>query len=372
MDWKFKKQLTSLKRTSIKTIYESILLLDMRVNAIRTDLELKNGIAPLTVPIPKVEKADKIEKIIVAVKRHDPRYENSMSIDYQYHFHPLCNIANVVFFDIGKFTKIGKRKMNAEFLEVIKKEDPDLVFSCIFKDELFPKTIREISENSRTITCNWFADDHWRFDYFGRYYAPHFNFCVTVDELSLDKYRRLGYENILMSQWGANTELYHKIDGIKQDIGATFVGQNYSNRKELFDKLQKNKIEIQRFGAGWDSEWVSFEKMIEIYNRSKINLNFSNSALGPTKQIKSRIFDIPACGGFLLTEYAPGLEKYYKIGKEIEVFEGINDAVEKINYYLNNEEERRKITERGYQRTIKEHLYEDRYKKLFKEILTKI
>jgi spore maturation protein CgeB len=91
--------------------------------------------------------------------------------------------------------------------------------------------------------------------------------------------------------------------------------------------------------------------------------------MGPTKQVKARVFDIPACRGFLLTEDAPGLDQYYRIGKEIEAFTTIDEAVEKIGYYLDDEEARRSIAEAGYRRTLSEHTYQSRFKRLFEDML---
>jgi len=362
-------RLALLKRAGIKFVYESMVKASMAMGAARTGFDLSTGNRPLSAPVPKVEKADRIRKVVLAVRKTDNRY-GSMGLDYHYFYGPLCDVADVKLFDTSSFSRIGMRRMNEEFLHVVEKEDPDLVLSCVVKDELYPKTIRHISEDSRAITCNWFADDHWRFDNLGRHYAPHFNFCVTVDEVSLEKYKRLGYGNILLSQWGANTALYRKRQ-VGEEIDVSFVGQNYANRHGLLSRLNKIGIDIQCFGAGWENGWVSFDKMIEIYNRSKVNLNFSTSALGPTKQTKARVFDIPACGGFLLTEHSPDLSRYYRAGKEIETFEDIDEAVEKIAYYLDDEEERKRIAERGYQRTLKEHTYQDRFKDVFKEILEK-
>ena len=368
MDKEVEIRLNLLKRAATKLAYESLLNANIAINTLRTDYDIRANARPLSVPVPKVKKAHKIEKILLAVRKLDLRY-GSIGLDYKYFYEPLCDIADVTVFDLSSFATVGRKKMNEQFLDAVKKQDPDLVFSCICHEELFPGTIRDVSENSRTITCNWFADDHWRLEYYGRFYALCFNFCVTVDSNAVARYKALGYENILMSQWAANTALYHRLEGMQQDMGVTFVGQDYANRSELYDKLMKKKVDVQFFGDGWRNGRVSLERMIEIYNRSRINLNFSGSALNIAKQVKARVFDIPACGGFLLTEHSPTLENYYEIGKEIESFKTIDEAVDKIIYYLDNEDERKKIAERGYRRTMKDHLYQNRFKEIFKQIL---
>ena len=51
-------------------------------------------------------------------------------------------------------------------------------------------------------------------------------------------------------------------------------------------------------------------------------------------------------------------------GHEIVLFKNKNDLLSKINYYLNNDQERLRICNNGFKRLVKEHTYEHRVKKL--------
>jgi len=53
------------------------------------------------------------------------------------------------------------------------------------------------------------------------------------------------------------------------------------------------------------------------------------------------------------------------VGKEVETYDSIDECIDKIKYYLLNEEEREKIAKAGQVRTLKEHTYEKRIEKLF-------
>jgi spore maturation protein CgeB len=66
----------------------------------------------------------------------------------------------------------------------------------------------------------------------------------------------------------------------------------------------------------------------------------------------------------LLTNYTPGLEKLFDIGKEIVVYTSIEDLDNKVKYYLENENERNMIAESGHQRVKRDHTYFQRSKKL--------
>lgn len=60
----------------------------------------------------------------------------------------------------------------------------------------------------------------------------------------------------------------------------------------------------------------------------------------------NRVGKVLTAGGFLLYQYAPGMELFLKDGAEY--FSSIQEANEKIEYYLAHDKEREDIAERGY------------------------
>ena len=121
-------------------------------------------------------------------------------------------------------------------------------------------------------------------------------------------------------------------------------------------------IEVACFGHGWPAGPVAADKIPEIMRDSVISLNFANSK--GVNQIKARTFEVPGAGGFLLTEQAPGLDKWYTPGKEIEVFSNLEELRDKIRHYLSMPEQRDEIAARGFERTRSEHTYEARLKEI--------
>jgi len=104
---------------------------------------------------------------------------------------------------------------------------------------------------------------------------------------------------------------------------------------------------------------------------SFISLNFGDSGvtmnglrLSRSRQIKARIFEVPGCGGFLMTQPADDLERYYTPGSEIETFDDPDELARKIGHYLAHPEERDRIALAGYARTRAEHTYEIRFSQL--------
>jgi hypothetical protein len=109
--------------------------------------------------------------------------------------------------------------------------------------------------------------------------------------------------------------------------------------------------------------------MLDIYGTSKINLNFSKTVKEhERRQIKGRVFQVCLAGGFLLTEYAPGIEKYFELGREIVCFDSPREMVDHARYYLTHEAERRAIARAGWERAKEEYSSSRMVARVFDEI----
>lgn len=96
-----------------------------------------------------------------------------------------------------------------------------------------------------------------------------------------------------------------------------------------------------------------------IYRDAAININIFNVQCVDSPIL--RLFDILACGGFLLTEYRPFLESLFCIGEELDVFRTPAELRDKIGFYLARPECRHKIAHAGQERIMREHRYRNRF-----------
>jgi len=361
--------------------------------------------------------------LYVAMKYDYGKLEQGYSFEHYNFYHSLLHMGHdIIYFDfMTLMQKYGRKRMNRLLLEAVRAKKPGLLFCVLFTNELDQNVIREISESTDIVTLNWFCDDHWRFDSFSRYWAPCFDSVVTTAKSALPKYEKLGYRNVIKSQWACNHFLYRKLD-LPLEYDVTFVGQPYGNRREILQALRDAGINVQMWGSGWESGRLSQENMICIFNQSRINLNLPKAStpistpeararnvarrllscslnivpfgsqlktMGkrwlsairhPTSavktadlskypdQIKARNFEIPGCGGFLLTGLAEDLGNYYEVGKEIVCFEDVDSLIEKLHYYLRHGDERAAIAQAGYQRTLSEHTYVHRFTQIFQRL----
>lgn len=347
-------------------------------NQLRVDAEIALSLKPMKAPVPSVEKAGSIRKVLFVSRKFDYFGDNELCYHYKNFLRPLGELAQVKHFDpVENFRKHGRRAMNRMLLETVRREDPDLIFFYVDIYLIFDNigmsrfersVLKELAEKSRSITFNWFGDDESTFASFARYYAPRFNFCSTTQGAALRKHERLGYSNMLLSQWAVDERIYPKHD-LKKDIDVSFVGQCISDRKSIVRQLEGRGIRVKCFGDGWQQGHVSHEEMVKIFNRSKISLGLSKCARGTLTHVKSRTFEVPACGTFFLVEDTPELGRYYSPGKEVAVFKNSDELAEKITYYLEHEKEREEIAQAGYARTMKDHTYKARFKEIFDEII---
>jgi len=344
-------------------------------------------------------------KILYVSKKYDyGKPELGLSYEYQHFYQGLLKMDGgsheILFFPVDDM-KLKGLDLDKEFSRFAFEERPQFIlFSA---GGISRELIRKASESKDIVTALDTADDHWMFYTINRYIAFDFNWVLTTDPLAIKKYHKIGYKNVIFTPQGCNPDFFKPLN-LPKIYDVSFVGRPHGIRKKMINKLRRKGIKVACFGEGWPSGHISYNDFVKVISQSKINLNFSQSsgiwwkqlallfvhrkdrkirlntprqffdnlqAFWPSltaPQIKGRLFEIPCCGGFELTSYTLGLEGLYEIGKEIECFRNFKELVQKIRYYLEHEEEREAIAKAGYERTLRDHTWEKRFKSVFKKI----
>jgi spore maturation protein CgeB len=112
-----------------------------------------------------------------------------------------------------------------------------------------------------------------------------------------------------------------------------------------------------------------YSELPSVYRGSVINVNATSFQM-PTA-VNQRVFDVPACGGFLLTDHQEDMDRFFEPGRESVCYETPEEAVELAAYYRKNETERLKIAHAARERTLAEHTYEARMSALVRSIRKK-
>lgn len=97
----------------------------------------------------------------------------------------------------------------------------------------------------------------------------------------------------------------------------------------------------------------TLKEMPFVFRQSKINLNITMRSI--QTGIPQRIWDVLACGGFLITNDQPEVHEFFKVGEQLETYRTKEELIEKINYYMLHEEERERIAKAGYEEVASKH-----------------
>lgn len=262
--------------------------------------------------------------------------------------------------------QLGRAAMNQRLLETVENGNYDCLFYVPFTGEVDPDVLRAISARGDIVTIAWGCDDHWRFENFSRTLAPSMNWWVTTAKSAVPKFHAMGYANVIKSQWAVEPTVYYPLD-VPRDMPVSFVGQPHGSRAQVMQWLRSEGIDVTLWGYGWSGarSRITHEQMLEVFSRSAVSLNLSNASVMGEQQIKGRVFEVPACRGLLLTDHADDIESYYAIGKEIVVYDDVEDMADKIRFYIGNEPQREAIAEAGYRRTLAEHTWRHRFDHIF-------
>jgi spore maturation protein CgeB len=320
---------------------------------------------------------------------------------------PRGHTVDVFFFD-DMILKYGRDEARKKLWEYVSTNKPDVCFAGFSEFDWGEELFQKMHDQQHTAFVYIGDDDTWRWERISRHFAKYFHWIVTYDSRAVKKYKSIGITNVIHHQPGANTASFRKLDGLEKDIDVSFAGLWSKPRARVINVLRDAGINVLVRGVGWPEGPVSQEELIQIMNRSKINLalntasfyvgwrsisrlflrranlgeggssikldiwNFPDNVrswfMKRNLWVKARNFEVPATGTFELTEDADDLRDYYKLGEEIVVYKSDKDLVEKVRYYLAHPEEREAIAKRGYERTIREHSIEKRYEDIFRMI----
>jgi len=82
-----------------------------------------------------------------------------------------------------------------------------------------------------------------------------------------------------------------------------------------------------------------------IYSSAQIQIDIGR--IYQSDIVTMRVFDVLACGGFLLAEWSPALERAFDVGEEIEAWRTPQELEEKVAHYLAHPLEREAIAQAG-------------------------
>lgn len=181
---------------------------------------------------------------------------------------------------------------------------------------------------------------------------PYCSFLGVDSVAAYRFYRHL--PNVLLAYSAADPATFYDRK-MTRDIDVSFVGSvdptdiAWPQRHEYLTYLQENGINV-RVAGGQRGARLDLWQMCEIYNRSKISLNFCRNG-GGMAQLKGRVFEVTSCGAMLMDSEGTEATEFWVDGKEMKVFTSKDDLLRLVQYYLKNSKERIEIAEAGLRKT---------------------
>ncbi len=109
-----------------------------------------------------------------------------------------------------------------------------------------------------------------------------------------------------------------------------------------------------------------YKELPFLYNACRLNFNATSRQM--SEAVNQRVFDVPVCGSFLLTDHQEALHEMFDVGKEIIIYENRDEIPDLVSYYLKHPDERQKTALMGRERVLKEHTYKHRLKSLIESM----
>ena len=184
--------------------------------------------------------------------------------------------------------------------------------------------------------------------------------AVTDDfiERVNEQLRKQGIQGEPLKKRGLIQSVNRQITHLERLALLNLLGQSYKVTYYSAEKPE-SLSHLQYGGTAY-----YFSEMPKIFRLSKLNLCPTLKSI--QSGIPLRALDILGCGGVLFSNYQPELAEYFNDGEDVIMYESIEDALVKADYYLRNENLLHTIAQNGYQKAITHFSYPDKISQMLK------
>jgi len=156
---------------------------------------------------------------------------------------------------------------------------------------------------------------------------------------------------------------FHAKSGVEKDMDISIIGtgrhrmfKKRKSRLDIVSRLRKDGYSVAAYGQAWPKHknnkgFIKGKSFLNIINRSKIGIDIQDE----NSPLAHRMMEYLSCGTLCITRRREEVSRVFDIGKEIVVYDNYKDLKDKIEYYLNNEEERKTIEKNAMKRCKRDH-----------------
>ena len=273
-------------------------------------------------------------------------------------------------YDINVFNSMAKK---------VYEYSPDLVL-CVYRF-IHPYFVKRMKEhNYKVVQIN--PDSLTTLEY-QQIFASDYDTYFTKDSYMASFMRDKMKLNVKLYNEAFNSRLHlkpsmNKIDceeGVNTDV--LVYGTMYPYRNRMLRALKDNEIVISLYGvkprffdpfldSNFRNSYITGQEKAKLLYGSKVV--FNNLHYAEINSVNNKFFEINGSGAFQICDYRPILKELLPIDPELVSFTKIDEATEKIKYYLKHPEERVEISSKIYTHFLDNYTYDH----LIKYILNNI
>lgn len=248
-------------------------------------------------------------------------------------------------------------QLNYDIKYWVNELQPDIVLMHIQKAGVISiDTLNYIA--SKSMVVNWTGDVRDPIPQWIIEAGQHISLTLFSNFNDVHTCQQLGIKSDFL-QVGYDTDKFtHPTPYIDFNTDIVFMGSHYKDVFPLSDLREKMVLQLKEiygnrfkvYGSGWDKNITSgiienFTEECNIYHRAKIAINLSH--FNYLQYSSDRLFRIMGSGAFCLSHNYLGIQKDFEPGKDLEIWNNIDELIEKIEYYLANDLERNTIAANG-------------------------
>ena len=213
---------------------------------------------------------DKI-KILVIAKKVDAGYVETSNC-----FIKALEDNNALFLDyIELYNRYGYKGMH-HYIEnyIVQNEINTVLYGSTSSEFYFDISFFERLRR-RCFLVMFTTDIEHYYEARDQYYAQAMDLVTLFDLITTFRLQQIGIQSLIIPSY-YDVVRYHKIKNLVKDIDVSFNGSLYTRvgGEEYVTHLLDNNVNIELSGSGSQEGVVTTDKKIEIFNRTKVNLNF--------------------------------------------------------------------------------------------------